>query len=369
MQDMIDQLTQFASSCIIMGCYARLIICVEAHVPAEDVPSTPLCLKGTAGLRRLTLTEQSTLIGRVRNMLRRTGFSVDTSATRVIDGAEEALYDWLAVQVAFAEHPSASLGALDLGGASKQIAYVMKGDSSAPDDNTCSAEWSVRLPSGERPAVRLLAKSVAGLGLIAAMDAVLHDASATAATAEVTEDSAIWRMSHPCLPLGIYPVGSIHHFENVISGSGNFSECAAMVNRLLMPVLHAQIDVQCMQQHRPTVVIGMDGFAKIVHMLGLSSGDHSALTPRHIADAGRIVCSRDWEELLSDFPGFSAYRAQRACFGAAYIYSLLTGAYGLEDDTEGEFWPLEHVGDVEISWALGAVAASTLPEGAIRDLR
>ena len=198
----------------------------------------------------------------------------------------------------------------------------------------------------------------------------VHEVQESATTTlEVVADGAFWSVPHPCLPLGDYPVGSIHQHPVTISGAGNFSECSSHINRLLMPLVTSQINVQCMQQHRPTVVIGMDGFAKIVHMLGLSSDDHSALTPRHISAAGHIVCSRDWEQLLREFPGFNAYRAQRACFGAAYIYTLLTGAYGLSDDTEGEFWPLEHVGEVEISWALGAVAASTLPPGSIGDLR
>ena len=76
--------------------------------------------------------------------------------------------------------------------------------------------------------------------------------------------------------------------------------------------------------------------------------------------SGHEICSVSWEELLSRFPSsYPAYRAQRACFGSAYIYFFMKDVYGIEDHSPGEFFPLDSHNDLELSWVLGAVAMST----------
>ena len=54
------------------------------------------------------------------------------------------------------------------------------------------------------------------------------------------------------------------------------------------------------------------------------------------------------------------YRAQRACFGATYVYSMLVDVYGIEEDDKEAFLPIDSVGEHELSWALGAAVFSAM---------
>jgi hypothetical protein len=82
------------------------------------------------------------------------------------------------------------------------------------------------------------------------------------------------------------------------------------------------------------------------------------------------------QELLADFPGFMPYRAQRACFGASYVYTILVDIYGIGEHDSEAFMPVDQVKDfspattggedaapkkpLELGWALGAAVFSAL---------
>ncbi len=53
------------------------------------------------------------------------------------------------------------------------------------------------------------------------------------------------------------------------------------------------------------------------------------------------------------------FRAQRACFGAAYMYYLLTEVYGIDIDDDISFLT-NHQSSLDISWSFGAAVAAAL---------
>lgn len=114
---------------------------------------------------------------------------------RLLSGDEEALFDWIAVIAAFRGSSDRSMynsssvvdpmllnptlrGVADMGGESKQIAFVM--DSSGSDGSVrdeCKPQWRIRFPS-EPETISLFSRSYLGFGLIAAMNEVagaIHD--------------------------------------------------------------------------------------------------------------------------------------------------------------------------------------------------
>ena len=88
-----------------------------------------------------------------------------------------------------------------------------------------------------------------------------------------------------------------------------------------------------------------------------------AVSPRAVADAGRRVCPMAWEQLLVETrvkhgdQSIPHYRAQRACYGSALIYVMLTRVFGMEEHLK-QFVPLESKEPFgEVGWALGAAVA------------
>ena len=50
---------------------------------------------------------------------------------------------------------------------------------------------------------------------------------------------------------------------------------------------------------------------------------------------GQRVCELSWEALLAHFPGYPAFRAQRACFGAAFTYFFMRDVLGIAELSRG----------------------------------
>jgi hypothetical protein len=167
----------------------------DTHVPVHLRETTSICLKATAGLRRLPRDEQSFLITAVHSHFQNSGYEFSHVHTSVIPGHEEALYDYMAVVVAL-EEGAVGAGVLDLGGASKQISYVIRppavaavvvevnvdgsshttgSDAVAADSggsNECLPDYIIQLPGMAAP-VGLVARSIQGMGLLAAMDFIV----------------------------------------------------------------------------------------------------------------------------------------------------------------------------------------------------
>ena len=111
----------------------------------------------------------------------------------------------------------------------------------------------------------------------------------------------------------------------------------------------------------------MDNIPKVLEMLGLGDLAAHNVSPDAVEAAGMDVCARDWEDLLEGFPGYMPYRAQRACFGAAYIHVLMTDVYGIRDaGTATSFAAVDSMETHALSWALGAAVHMSLEIGALR---
>ena len=263
---------------------------------------------------------------------------------------------------------------------------------------SCSPDWRISIP-GRDEKVEIYAKSMPYMGLIAAMDTVLdkfyanqsmncvmvpneleraHSANRGAsllATGETpsairgdidqrsnaigVETSLCHVPLHPCLPDGVFPEvpGFLGH-PQPLYGLGDFQKCHILLKDVLLRQAQLTIDLKCLKKHRPKVMVGMDNYPKVLEILGVPQG--ISVPPNVIKSKAIEVCRRPWSELLAEYPGFMPYRAQRACFGATYVYSMLVDVYGIEEDDKEAFLPIDSVGEYELSWALGAAVFSAM---------
>ena len=415
LQEQIQQLVDFATT----------------KVPADMIAHTNISLKATAGLRTIPKEQQDWLVEEVRVVLRNSPFEFHDENTKVIDGEEESLYDFFAVKAAShlpetenilfntsivgsaRESGSAAafndngFAAADLGGSSQQLAFLLP--SQAPgDEQLCRPDWIISTPGGE--SLDVFAKSLNKLGLIAAMDQVLHlfytsgpegirrtlvateeknifasHNSQIAVTADgstnslgvddimggvtvvdvAVSDMAVYADDyHPCLPPGVFPNSDLNFLGDlppILRGSGDFHQCRKLVQQMLQANnVTSVIDKNCAQHIGKKVIIGLDNFPKALEMLHLADAK-LRLSPAEIAVKGELLCKRSWEGVLADFPGFPNYRAQRACFSSAYIHTLLTDVF-LVGELESAFLPLDSIEQeqMELAWALGSAALSAL---------
>jgi apyrase len=106
----------------------------ETSIPRDDRENTPALLFATAGVRALLEADDAesersaaAILEACGRALRRSAFSRDTrESVRVLSGAEEGLYAWIAANVAAGtiySEPAETVGVIELGGASVQIAF------------------------------------------------------------------------------------------------------------------------------------------------------------------------------------------------------------------------------------------------------
>ncbi|KAK3252171.1 hypothetical protein CYMTET_38520 [Cymbomonas tetramitiformis] len=134
------------------GALAPLLHWAAAEIPAAHHSETPVFLLATAGVRKLEQEQRGMLFGAVRATLGNSGFKFRPEWARVISGKDEGVYGWIALNYAtgaldnateaaqankargeeLSEQPGAPLpghqlftvGALDLGGSSLEVAFV-----------------------------------------------------------------------------------------------------------------------------------------------------------------------------------------------------------------------------------------------------
>jgi hypothetical protein len=100
-----------------------------------EYPTFPIFFKATGGLRLLNDSKREAILASVRQELRHTEFKFDWTQARCISGEEEAAFGWVTVNLLFGNllhygeggtataTPNSTIGALDMGGASTQIAF------------------------------------------------------------------------------------------------------------------------------------------------------------------------------------------------------------------------------------------------------
>jgi hypothetical protein len=52
---------------------------------------------------------------------------------------------------------------------------------------------------------------------------------------------------HSCLSLGDYPVGSIHHYDYPLYGTGNWTACRQIVEDVFRSRIEKEVDLSCLQ--------------------------------------------------------------------------------------------------------------------------
>lgn len=394
-----------------------LVDFAKQHVPPAQWSVTDISLKATAGLRSLPLFQQEWLIEESRKVLATSPFRFIEKETRVIDGSEEALFDYMAVAAtfhsrrgAFGGHCMECLGAADLGGSSQQLSFIVRDDelsqpiipnnsetkgenvsrnigstgntSYSNDQGICQPDWRVKIEGLPGESYHIFAKSFQNMGLIAAMDTAITNFYRKSLISGETEDGEsveecrgdevgseeaqmycgkpVWEIPdeeklrpHPCLPPGAFPV-----YEFMSSGSIEKIEA-----------LHGSGNFhECRALVRKVLALPAQvnkcisklrprviiGMDNFPKALEmLNIANNATVSPAEIEAGGRILCSTPWEDVHALFPDFMPYRAQRACFATAYIHSMLTDVLGI-DDNDAAFLPVDHLDNQELSWALGA---------------
>lgn len=371
----------------------QLVEHAEAIVPGSDHGQTPIFFMATAGMRLLSDSDQKDLLGRVCSALQhKTNFYIEScsSNVRIINGEEEGLYGWLALNYlskTITMPPSSSSaqnivthGFLDMGGASAQIAF-------APNQTETSKHMedlynvNLRTLNGDDHKMSVFISTWLGFGA---------NEARTRLSQKLASDG---KTTDPCLPQGLsIQVPLLNQTELItIEGLGEFKQCLEEMEPLLNKHLPC-VDEPCLFNgvHVPALdfetnkFVGVSEYWYTAHDIFGIGGTYDFEVYEKKA---REFCDLTWDEIVANsdnnlYNGISKDKLETACFKATWIMNVLhegfgvplDGAFGKNLDHvenkygsepfEGIFSSASHINGVEMSWPLGKAilyASSRVP--------
>ncbi|KAJ2801112.1 Golgi apyrase, partial [Coemansia guatemalensis] len=344
----------------------------QATVPQQQIGQTPVLLLATAGMRLLDPSQQHLLLKTACSYARNNyAFSLPDCADsfQVVSGELEGLYGWVAVnylldgfgsQKSNRQRQSLSHGFLDMGGASAQIAFEPAA-AVQPLHRDDLARVTLRSLDGEDHAFDVFVATFLGHGTNEARRRFVDRLKHMAAKEDAT--GAVPSIEDPCLPTGLLLPTT--DGSAVLRGGGRFSECVAATEPLLNltscpiePCLLAGVPA-------PKIDFALQRFVGVSEYW-YASHDYLGLgglwdVERFERQAARF-CRRPWAELQRLLPSSSgdenvmrAGRLQMQCFKAAWLVNVLHKGFGVPRGLSSNFESVDRVGDVEVSWTLGAL--------------
>ncbi|XP_035400749.1 ectonucleoside triphosphate diphosphohydrolase 7 isoform X1 [Cygnus atratus] len=412
-----------------------------AHVPAPKHRETPLYVLCTAGMRLLPQRQQAAILDDlVRNIPLEFDFLFSKSHAEVISGKQEGVYAWIGINfvlgrfdhedeeaavvtVALGDQAESlvrkrTVGILDMGGASLQIAYEVPGSGafSSPQQEEAAksllAEFNLGCDVQHTGHVyRVYVNTFLGFGGNFARqryeELVLNQTHArNRLHGQQTGLSAETPFLDPCLPVGLEDTVTRGDRTLYIRGRGDWQACAKLLQPLLggpnssqdslTGAYKAPIDFSnsefygfseffyCTEDvlrmggryNAPTFTAAAQVSAApaqggTVTVLGGSGGRSSAPNPDF--SFPQEYCSQRWEVLTQRFRGglYSSHadehRVKYQCFKSAWMYQVLHRGFRFPPDYPS-LRTAQLVYDREVQWTLGAILYKTrfLP---LRDLR
>lgn len=258
----------------------------------------------TAGMRMFPRYQQDTVYTELKDTVQKqTKFHIKQITT--ITGQWEAIYNWLAANYSYGTLQSGkTLGVLDMGGASTEIAFELHGD--IPKQEVTY----LRINSTTFP---LYAVSYLGIGQNVIRSQYLNNAN--------------------CFPVG-------YTMPNGNYGVGDYDKCIKDIKPLIDHVQNVAKTKKLVPDNMDFIAV--DVFYKLTHstVVDLPKG----FTPRILHSIGSKFCRQNWQNLRQQYgndPGL-----YKDCFNMAYFYTLLKSGYHFK---EHQFFHTTH----DIDWTLG----------------
>lgn len=392
------------------------------YIPKDAVPSTPIFLLATAGMRLLPDFQRNALLRNICSYFQsETNFLLPDCNlhVQVIPGETEGLYGWIAANYLLGgfdnqdQHNHGkghhTYGFLDMGGASAQIAFAPNATEAEKHANDLTL-LRLRTNDGVPQEYKVFVTTWLGFGANEARRRYVKDLEESYSVKGLTE------IPDPCLPIGlrltldgtIIKVGESSPPGHHLVGTGNFEECLHRTFPLL------EKDIPCPDE--PCLVHGVHVPAidfDVNHFVGVSEYWHTTHEIFEMAHKDKAYdfntyqsrvkefCGQDWsviEKGIADKTWgkkIDEHTAFEVCFKASWLINMLHDGIGIPrvgiEDTatsshngtkeilesakdKGFLDPFQAVNKIkstEVSWTMGKMvlyASASIPAAVEGDL-
>uniref|UniRef100_A0A5K3EVA9 Apyrase n=1 Tax=Mesocestoides corti TaxID=53468 RepID=A0A5K3EVA9_MESCO len=409
-------LSSFSSDPSSSGVYISSLVSIAAkHIPKKYHSVTPIYILATAGMRLLSESQQSDIWNAVREAIKNDfDFKFEESWMQTVSGYYEALYGWITVNYLldnFVDPPKPSVGMLDMGGASMQIAYEVPSEAQVLEDHI------MRFTIGGKNTYNVYVMTFLGYGTHAAKSRyklfLLHNAMEYSPYSSIlksrfrpstgytkppklpelgvqllytTSGKEKFILTDPCLQSGLEDVLTSQDrvFSRTLStggtnspiitfiGAGNLTQCLAYQKFLLQKHKPCRIEPCSMNGvHQPPVDFEGTQFYAMSEYWYTSSDLGTAPADVYSFDSfynsTENMCKKPWIDALFEYrtqnvDPFNIVNKQAVCFKASWIMNVLHTGFGFSQ-SYSNVHPIDSLSGIEVQWSLGAlVYYMQLPE-------
>jgi len=369
--------------------------------PREKLEQFPIFFRATAGMRVLESNDRYRVLDTIRSLFKDKSFCpffFEDEFVRVLSGEEEAIFGWAGINFAMGTlveqsegtgtvvNPKLTYGALDLGGASTQIAFY------EPQEDIMANLFKLQI--GQSKHWNIYAHSFLYFG----MNEARKRFQARLASRANVDTRLVEGVHNPCLPGGskeevrlkihfdknghetfnFDPKETKDGYYQVVLKNGkntsNFDECLSQTRE----ILNLDSNTWCEFAHQgrcsfngvsmPEVPEQSESFGEF---LAFSNFYHvwddlnlpKRASVQELYEGTKAICTMTSEEALtySTSIGADIETVEDLCFRSSYAYNLLTSGYGFTNDDY--ITATDVVGGLKVGWSLGAMLyeINTLP--------
>lgn len=325
-------------------------------VPKADRARTPVFLRATAGLRMTGEKTAAAILSNVHEALKSSGFRFDDSSwATILGGSDEGIYSWITVNSLLDSPSTATVGTLEMGGGSAQIAFVPMDDSRIAAGNCSTPADATLFKSEELP---LYTFSNLKFGLKMGRSVALNH----------FKDEGLLK-KNPCVnPSGdgtdVAGVEIPIPFDDkkqvvTIKGAGNFDACRNLVDNAVTKPAYTACACNACTYHGVTAPKPISEYYAFAFYLErtVALGMSTPLTLADIRKKGEQVCAMSVAEVKKAYPSVPNGDATDVCLDLAFIASHLEYGHGITEKSATKLHVVDKIKGVELGWSLGAMMA------------
>lgn len=331
----------------------------QSVVPKDLRPKTPVRVGATAGLRALKGDASDRILQAVRDLLKhRSTLKYEPSGVAVIDGTQEGSYQWVTINYLLGnlgKEYSNTVGVVDLGGGSVQMAYAIS------ETDVANAP---KISDGEDTYVKemylmgtkyyLYVHSYLHYGLLAARAEIL----------KVSEES-----SNPCILAGYhgtYKYGGVEYKAFAPPSGSNIDECRRVTSNALKVNESTCKHMKCTfggvwngggGDGQKNLFVASFFFDRAAEA-GLADPKVpiAKVHPAEFEDAAKRACETKLADANPIYPHVEEGNLPFLCMDLLYQYTLLVEGFGLDPWQEITLVKKVKYQDalVEAAWPLGS---------------
>ncbi|XP_047160723.1 apyrase 2-like [Vigna umbellata] len=331
----------------------------ESVVPRELRSKTIVRVGATAGLRALEGDASDRILQAVRDLLKdKSSLRSEADGVTVLDGTQEGAYQWVTINYLLGnlgKEYSKTVGVVDLGGGSVQMAYAI---------SETEAATAPKVADGEDPYVRemflrgrkyyVYVHSYLRYGLLAARAEIL----------KVSDDA-----ENPCILSGYdgsYLYGGKSFKASSSSSGANINECKSVALKALKVNEIACTHMKCTfggiwngggGDGQKNLFVASFFFDRAAEAGFADPNSPVAIVrPADFEDAAKRACQTKLENAKSTYPNVEEGNLPYLCMDLVYQYTLLVDGFGIYPWQEVTLVKKVKYDDalVEAAWPLGS---------------